>query len=94
MDAQIMNRGNRLNEGIGDANWTRRNLVLPSAGGAPENLSLGRVQLQWVSPYPGSDIVSTPGKAVSKGRDIRRFTGTVNWSIISIIKHGKKADDA
>ena len=55
-----------------------------SAGGAPENLNLGRVQLQSVGLHPGSNIVGTPGKAVSKGRNVRRSTGTVNLSVISI----------
>ena len=85
-----MNRDNRLNGSVDDANWIRRNLVLPSAGGAPENLGLGRVQLQSVGLHPGSDIVGTPGKAVNKGRNIRRPTGAVNLSVISISMRRKQ----
>jgi hypothetical protein len=82
LDTQIMNRGNRLNGGVEDANWICRNLVLSSAGRALENLILGQVQLQSVDPHP--DIFSTLGKAVSKGRNIRRSTGAVHLSVISL----------
>ena len=66
-----------MNGNVDNANWIHRNLVLPSAGGAPENLSLGRVQLQPVGLHPDWDVVGTPGKAVSKGRNIKRSTGAV-----------------
>jgi hypothetical protein len=59
-----MNRGNRLNDNVDDAN-------------------LIRVKLQSVGLYPGSVIVITPGKAFSKGRNIRRSTGTVNLNVTS-----------
>jgi hypothetical protein len=79
-----MNRSNRLNRSVDDANWIRRNLVLSSTGGTPQNLSLERVQLQSVGVHPGSNIVRKVGKTVSKGRDIRRPTAAVHLSVIIV----------
>jgi hypothetical protein len=65
--------------------------MLSSAGEAPENLHLGRVQLQSVGLHPGSDIIGTPRKADSTGRNISGSAEAVNLSVISI---SIKAEDA
>jgi hypothetical protein len=70
-----------VNEGVDDANWISRNLVLSSAAGA---LGLGRVQLQSVRLHPIRYIVGLPGEAVSNDQNIRKSTGAVNLSVISI----------
>jgi hypothetical protein len=58
-------------------------MVLSSAGAAPENLGLGRVQLKSVGLRPGSDVVGTLGKADSKSRNIRNFAEAINLSVTS-----------
>jgi hypothetical protein len=61
-----------------------RNLVLPSAGGSPQHLSFGCVQLQSVAAHPKCYIICACGYLLQQLMCCRRGTSTIDLRVVGV----------
>jgi len=73
--------------GWGNADRTRRDLMLSTRRCAPENFSLGVIQLQSIGRHPSRNLIDTDGLYLA---EVNRICGSAKPVDLSVIRVGMR----
>jgi len=87
VDPEVAGRRNWLHVSGANADRTRRDLMLSTRGSAPENFSLGVIQLQSIGCHPSRNLTDTDGHFLA---EVGRICGSAKPVDLSVVRVGMR----